>query len=266
MTAAGYADLLAKITAGADWIVADELGIEPIDRRAWDMVQSGLGDSLADPRGCAAGDAGAIARLTEGLLLGGFAMQAAATSRPASGAEHQFSHLWDMEHHAHAGAAPSHGFKVGVASVAVARLFEAVMAMPLEAVDVESACASWPQREFVERSVCELFADEDVRNVALRESLAKWIGRDALRAQLMMLRRRWPDLLRRLRAQMPGPSALAAMLEAAGAPSAPQQIGISPARMHLSFYKAFHIRRRFTVLDLCVRAGVLDDALERSSE
>ncbi|RYD81130.1 MAG: iron-containing alcohol dehydrogenase, partial [Verrucomicrobiaceae bacterium] len=28
MTAAGYADLLAKITAGADWIVADALGVE----------------------------------------------------------------------------------------------------------------------------------------------------------------------------------------------------------------------------------------------
>ena len=33
MNAWGYADLLAKITAGADWIVADELGVEPIDPR-----------------------------------------------------------------------------------------------------------------------------------------------------------------------------------------------------------------------------------------
>ena len=31
LTASGYADLLAKITAGADWIVADALGVEPID-------------------------------------------------------------------------------------------------------------------------------------------------------------------------------------------------------------------------------------------
>src|SRR5207237_100270 len=30
MNAAGYADLLAKIAAGADWIVADALGVEPI--------------------------------------------------------------------------------------------------------------------------------------------------------------------------------------------------------------------------------------------
>ncbi|NLB91877.1 MAG: sn-glycerol-1-phosphate dehydrogenase, partial [Bacteroidales bacterium] len=30
MTAAGYADLFAKVPAGADWILADALGVEPI--------------------------------------------------------------------------------------------------------------------------------------------------------------------------------------------------------------------------------------------
>src|SRR4029077_17844815 len=30
MNAWGYADLLAKVTAGADWLLADALGIEPI--------------------------------------------------------------------------------------------------------------------------------------------------------------------------------------------------------------------------------------------
>ena len=33
MTSAGYADLLAKIPPGADWIVADALEVEPIDPR-----------------------------------------------------------------------------------------------------------------------------------------------------------------------------------------------------------------------------------------
>ena len=42
MTAAGYADLLGKVTAGADWIIADALAVEPIDRRAWSLVQDSL--------------------------------------------------------------------------------------------------------------------------------------------------------------------------------------------------------------------------------
>src|SRR5205823_5255621 len=32
LNAAGYADLLAKVTAGADWILADAVGAERIDR------------------------------------------------------------------------------------------------------------------------------------------------------------------------------------------------------------------------------------------
>ncbi|MDD4590942.1 MAG: iron-containing alcohol dehydrogenase, partial [Parabacteroides sp.] len=39
MAASGYADLFAKVPAGADWILSEALGIEPIDRNIWDMVQ-----------------------------------------------------------------------------------------------------------------------------------------------------------------------------------------------------------------------------------
>ncbi len=55
MTAAGYADLFAKVPAGADWILADALGIEPIDEKAWSIVQDGLKDALADPKGAREG-------------------------------------------------------------------------------------------------------------------------------------------------------------------------------------------------------------------
>src|SRR5690242_5706851 len=76
MNAWGYADLLAKVTAGADWIVADALGVEPIDSGAWEIVQSRLRTMIADAPGIRAARPEAIAQLTEGLMLGGFAMQA----------------------------------------------------------------------------------------------------------------------------------------------------------------------------------------------
>lgn len=51
MNAWGYADLLAKITAGADWIVADALEVEPIDGQAWEIVQGRLRKLVAAPAG-----------------------------------------------------------------------------------------------------------------------------------------------------------------------------------------------------------------------
>jgi glycerol-1-phosphate dehydrogenase [NAD(P)+] len=263
MNAAGYADLLAKLTAGADWIVADALGVEAIDPIAWGIVQHGLGEALGDPNGVARGKRDALAKLVEGLMMSGLAMQAAKSSRPASGAEHQISHLWDMEHHTHEGVAPSHGLKVGVATVAIARLYEQLIHMPLEQLDVDAACAAWPSREQAHASIRDLFSDDELRNVALRESMAKYVSRDELREQLQRLRTVWPDLTARLWAQVPPPRDLAVMLERAGAPTKPEQIGVAPDRLRLSFYKAFHIRRRFTILDLAVRANVLDNAVDR---
>src|ERR1019366_5038575 len=89
MNAWGYADLIAKVPAGADWIVADAWGVEPIDRQAWAIVQGRLRELVADPTGVLGRNPAAIARLVEGLMLSGFAMQSAQSSRVASGAEHQ---------------------------------------------------------------------------------------------------------------------------------------------------------------------------------
>lgn len=175
MTAAGYADLLAKVPAGADWILADALGVEPIEARAWSIVQGGLREALADPQGARAGRASALAPLVEGLMLGGFAMQWSRSSRPASGAEHQFSHLWDMEHHTHRGAAPSHGFKVGVATHAVTRMYEQLLAQDLAALDVEACVARWADAASTEAQVRARFADCDFLETAVTETRAKHV-------------------------------------------------------------------------------------------
>jgi glycerol-1-phosphate dehydrogenase [NAD(P)+] len=53
------------------------------------------------------------------------------------------------------------------------------------------------------------------------------------------------------------------MLQAAGAPTEPEEIGISRGRLRASFLQACFIRRRFTVLDLALRTGFLDHCLDR---
>ncbi len=261
MTASGYADLQAKITAGADWLLADALGLEPLEPRAWSIVQGGLRDALAHPAQARAGHAAAIAALTEGLMLGGFAMQWSKTSRPASGAEHQFSHLWDMEHHVHEGMTPSHGFKVGVATLAITSLYEVLLDLPLETLDVERCCARWPDSPTVEAEVRALFAGEDFVDTAVKETLAKHPSAAELRSQLNRLRAVWPGLRTRLRAQLLPQAELKRRLDLVGAPSEPEAIGLTRTALRRAFHRAYFIRRRFTVLDLAVRAQVLDDCL-----
>ncbi|MDB6027078.1 MAG: 3-dehydroquinate synthase, partial [Verrucomicrobiales bacterium] len=262
MNAWGYADLISKVPAGADWIFADALGAEPIHAQAWQIVQPGLRDSLSNPSGVKNGETEATLKLIEGLMLGGFAMQAASSSRPASGAEHQFSHLWDMQHHTHNGAAPSHGFKVGIATLAVTALYEYVLAQPIEKLDVEQCCANWPDQKTQETCVRQLFAKDDFADKAVEETMAKYSSREQLRAQLEKLRSDWPQLKNRIREQLLPFEELKGMLQRVGAPTDPEEIGISRKRLRDSFRLAYHIRRRFTILDVVIRTGMLEEALD----
>jgi glycerol-1-phosphate dehydrogenase [NAD(P)+] len=248
LTAAGYADLLAKLTAGADWIVADALGVEPINEFAWHTVQDGLPDALSDPAGCRAGEATAIERLTDGLMMGGFAMQATMTSRPASGAEHQFSHLWDMQHHEHNGEPVSHGFKVAVATVAVARLYETLF----EIEPANASARSWPE---VEADIRRLFDIPELRDKAFEESRAKHEVRPDVRGF-------W-SVRPRIREYLPSSTEIVRKLKAVGAPTEPEEIGISRQRLRDSYCLAYHIRRRFTILDVAVLSGLLDTCLAK---
>lgn len=262
MTAWGYADLLAKVTAGADWILADALEVEPINPLAWNIVQGKLRPAVGNPAGVRAHKPEAIRQLMEGLLLGGFAMQATRSSRPASGAEHQFSHLWDMQHHTHNGEVPSHGLKVGIGTLAVTALYERLLKYPFEQLDVNRCCAAWPDTtSWIERAEM-LFPSGDLRTVATREIAAKHISPDALREQLELLRGIWPKLRQWLRNQLIPFNDLSSMLQAANAATEPEQIGITRERLRDSYWRAFFIRRRFTVLDLAVRAGLLEPLLD----
>ena len=259
LTASGYADLFAKVTAGADWILADELGVEPIDRFAWSVVQDGLKAALADPEGAKRGDASAIKPLMEGLLLGGFAMQAVKTSRPASGSEHQFSHLWDMEHLKLNGKTVYHGFKVGVGMCAVAALYEKFLNEDIPSLNIERCIKAWPKFEQQQEDALAMFADSDIPTLAAKESGAKYVSTRALRDQLTLLQGRWGRIKERLENQLIPQSEMKRRLKLVGAPTEPEEIGVSREQLAKSFLRAQMIRRRFTVLDVALRIGKLKE-------
>ncbi len=263
MNAWGYADLVAKIAAGADWIVADALGVEPIQPAVWDTVQAQLHSWVGAPQAIATSEPRALTHLLHGLMMSGFAMQAALTSRPASGAEHQFSHLWDMQHHTHEGRPPSHGFKVGIGTLASIALFDELLARDLAGLDVQLLASEWPSLDDLDARIHELLGAGELAHKAHEEMRAKYVSRDALRDQLQRLTTVWPGLREKLHGQLIPLAKLQAMLPAAGCPTRPEQIGITRERLRQSYWQALFIRRRFTVLDLAHRTHLLEACLER---
>jgi len=262
MNSTGYGDLLGKVTAGADWILADALEIELIEKRAWSLVQDSLRDWTGKPQALHAGKRQAIENLFEGLLMAGIAMQISTSSRPASGSEHRFSHLWEMQALAHGHEPVPHGFKVGVGTQASAALYERVLARDLTRLDIDALCRAWPSREEVRREVEQAHSIPMLAENAVEESLAKYIPPDQLRLRLMRIQERWPIIRERLERQLMTAEHIRDLLRAAGCPTEPAEIGVSVAQLRESYTLARIIRSRYTVLDLVNEVGILDACVD----
>ncbi len=265
MTASGYADLMAKIPAGADWMLADAIGSEAIHPRAWALVQDSLKDALSNPKGCADRDEKEVRKLCEGLVLSGFAMQAMGSSRPASGTEHQISHYWDMEDLSFDGRPVSHGFKVGIGTLASTATLEFLLERDIASLDIDAAVARWwPSFDAVKATFPAVFGDRPAH--ILRAELEygkKFPDREALRGQLATLRDKWPELSRRIRAQILPFGEVRERLRLAGAPVAPEQIGVTRERFRETFRGVPYMRNRYFGLDLALELGLMDELAGR---
>jgi len=262
MNSSGYGDLLGKVTAGADWILADALEIELIEKHAWSLVQDSLRDWTGRPQAVHAGDRQTIENLFEGLIMSGIAMQISSSSRPASGSEHRFSHLWEMQALAHGHEPVPHGFKVAVGTLAAAALYERVLARDLTKLDGDALCRAWPSREEVRHSVQQGHSIPKLAENAVEESLAKYITPDQLRQRLMRIQERWPIIRKRLERQLMTVEHIRDLLRAAGCPTEPAEIGVSVAQLRESYTLARTIRSRYTVLDLVNECGILDACVD----
>jgi glycerol-1-phosphate dehydrogenase [NAD(P)+] len=197
----------------------------------------------------------------EGLILSGLGMQSYRSSRTAAGAEHQFSHLWDMEGlghgEGHRGTPLSHGFKVGVGTVAIAALYELILERDLGDLDIEAIRASWPTREAMERSVRAQHTVPDLERGAVEQTLAKYISAGELAQRLELLRDVWPGLREKVRVQLMPAEQIREKLQAAGCPTGSVEIGLS-----WEDFEATYLRARYTVLDLAIEAGILEECVD----
>jgi glycerol-1-phosphate dehydrogenase [NAD(P)+] len=262
MVASGYGDLSAKIPGGADWILSDAIGLDPIDPLAWELVQSGVTDALSRPADLAAGNPDAYAGLVSGLVLSGLAMQVYRGTRPASGAEHYFSHLWELDHLGADWDPPlSHGHKVAIGTLAMSAFYERFLARDLAALDIDAAVARWAPWDEVDADIRSKFTGALAEH-ASGETRVKYVDGTGLRERLETFVGSWDTLRPRITAQLVPATTLQEMLRAAGAPAAPEDIGLTADDVRATFPKAMYYRSRYTVLDLAREAGWFDELVD----
>ncbi|WP_027588112.1 sn-glycerol-1-phosphate dehydrogenase [Acidipropionibacterium thoenii] len=263
-TATGLGDLIEKVPAGADWIIADELGIEPIDKEVWELVQGPLPQAISDPKGLADGKPEALEGLVEGLVMSGLSMQKyRISSRPASGAGHQFSHVWEMEKLGMDQEPPlTHGMKVGLGTISVLALWAEILKLDFGSFDIDAAVATWPNAEEMEAKVRRNFTGEMVEP-AVKQTMDKYLTPEQLRQRLELVEQKWSSIQQRCAEQVMPAEQVEEILKEVGGVYHPSQIGLTEKRFHETYTRCQMIRSRYTLLDFLLETGVLQDEVDK---
>jgi glycerol-1-phosphate dehydrogenase [NAD(P)+] len=257
MASSGYADLIAKNPAGVDWIIADSVGLDPIVPEIWELIQGNLLTWISKPKKIRQKDKEVFGRVFKGLTVSGFAMQYMKRSRPVSGAEHLMSHIWEMNNHTYKGKHISHGFKVGIGSLASVALMETMIQWELTDDVIAEALAKWPTWEKRKSDVEENFKGMIALNDLLVINKKKYINKDQLEERLHLLSQNWENLKKQIKNHLIPYSEYKHKLKQAGCPVSPGEIGLTRDQVVETYVPAQMMRNRYSILDLAYETGML---------
>ncbi|MFP4432332.1 MAG: sn-glycerol-1-phosphate dehydrogenase [Spirochaetaceae bacterium] len=249
LTAAGFGDLLGKLTSWADWNLGALLWDEPFDQQISNSLYSVSRNTLE----VAADDFGGLMRL---LIESGACMVDAGESRPASGAEHHLSHFWEMSFLSQGEVPPLHGAMVGYATQIAAALYHHLLSVdpgtqPLEVADDEAR---------IREGYPEEVAAQLVRDQKPFLSLT-----DAARRELRRrIADRWNSVLE-IAGKVPAPAEVRRSLGTAGAPRRAEELGLAEDAVSRALKYAHYLRNRFTVLKLYRFLGIDPEPVARQA-
>jgi glycerol-1-phosphate dehydrogenase [NAD(P)+] len=268
LSSSGFGDLASKIIAGTDWIIADTAGrqgapmAEEIDPKIWNMVQPGLLDSLNRSITAAKGDADAVKVLFETLAITGFSMQACKSSRPVSGSEHLFSHIWEMDDLSVNGVPVTHGHKVSIGTLAATAFTEIFFADPAGPPQAASGFRRpTPSERMVE--VSDSFKGSRAHDLLVKIAMEKFLEDKIVSNIEQTFRDNWKDMRQRVLTRLLPYAELKAMLGKALCPLTGESIGLTRAEVIATARRAQMMRNKYTVIDLAWDTGAMEPVLAK---
>ena len=247
MIAAGLGDLLGKFTCLCDWKLARIITGEHYCRRIVGLVENCVQSVLADAPRARERDPAVLGNIMEGLVLTGVAMSLYGNSRPASGCEHHISHYWEMIFEQQGRRPVPHGAQVGVGTVLILKLTEALLDRRVDFDAARAAAAAYdPQRWRADIRAAYGPAAEGV--IAL-EGRADKNGTAGRLARLDAMQAHWGEIEALLRALPPSGQIMQA-LRSLDSPCTPAQIGVDRALLRDTLLYCKEVRARYTILQM----------------
>ena len=260
MLRSGLGDMLAKYVSIAEWRIAHLLIGEYYCEEVAQLIRSAVQKCVDNAGGLLKGEDAAIEAVFEGLVIGGVAMAYAGVSRPASGVEHYFSHVWDMRGLEFGTQVDLHGIQCAMATVKAVELYEKVMET---APDWEKANAyvqsfdleSWNEqlREFLGSSAETM--------IQLEKKEGKY-RKDTHPARFRRIKENWNEIVRILKEELPAKEELCKLVDAVGISRDLNTIGVDSETAKQTFRASKDIRDKYVLSRLAWDLGILDELCE----
>lgn len=235
----GFGDSICRSTSQTDWFLSHKVKGTEYRDAPYDLLIEEEETLFAEPAAIAARDPAAIHRLARVLTLSGLGMTLCGGSAPFSQGEHMISHYIEMM------SPPGwqrayHGEQIAVTTITSAAIQETILAGP-----PPKLTASRTTRPLINRifgaELGELCWEQYAQKQVHGEGVEEINGR---------LEAVWPELQARAAANSWSSHRIRETLEAAGAPTRPEDIGLTTEFYEGAVSSARTIRSRFSFLDI----------------
>ena len=257
LLSAGLGDMLAKYVSICEWRIANiiigEAYFEPIAQK----VREALKRCVDNRAGLMKREDEAVKAVFEGLIICGQAMAEAGSSRPASGVEHYFSHVWDMRALEFGTKAELHGTQCAVGTLLSAKLYEQIKKMTPDREKAMKYAAAFDHDKW-ETDLENFLGKAADAMIALDGKEKKYdLAKHAQRFDV--IEARWADILKVIEEELPSSEEIEACLVEIKAPTTVEALGVDPVTLPETFRATKDIRDKYVLSRLAWDLGVLDE-------
>lgn len=255
MIAAGFGDVLGKVTAVADWELAHLLVDAPWDPDIAEETRQAYRTVVQHAEAIGSREATAVRTLFDALTSTGDAIRRFGSSEPASGSEHHISHFLEMHHLAEGKPPILHGAKVAMGTVTAAGWYEYLRGLDQSTIAARVVTA--PDDELDFREMRGLLGEAG-ELTAERNAFVSTLTQVKVEAIHKRLTTNW-DAIQAIAGQVPPPVELIQLLRAAGGSADPKVLGLDQTELRTAARLSHYTRSRFTVKTLLYVLGISVD-------
>ena len=257
MLISGLGDMLAKYVSICEWRISNLITGEYYCPTVAEYIRKALKKCVDHAEGLLNREEEAVRAVFEGLIIGGVAMNYAGLSRPASGVEHYFSHVWDMRALEFGMPASTHGIQCALGTLYALRIYEQVKKYTPDVALAEQKVSAFDHPSY-NQFLQDFLGRSAESMLALEEKEGKY---DPVKhhSRIAYIAEHWQELVQIMEQELPAAAELERLLKAIGAPCSVEEIGLSADILRPTFEATKDIRDKYVLSRLCWDLGILED-------